>query len=164
MVHASNTMWRVKNQPSNSTSCSDNTLHLLNHVVGKFYWVWGCLLKGCLREVYFEMQNPLEGHSLKTSILNNWLYSSCLEKSFFVCPVLSSNTLANDKKVCKLNRTSWSLTCPDSKLKHKQTHKPGAWNLNEPFSSSAPEENRQDNLMRMLSYVILLLSVSVWGM
>ena len=98
MVHASNTMWRVKNQPSNSTSCSDNTLHLLNTVVGKFYWVWGCLLKGCLREVYFEMQNPLEGHSLKTSILNNWLYSSCLEKSFFVCPVLSSNTLANDKK------------------------------------------------------------------
>ena len=29
MVHASNTIWRIKNQPSNSTSCSDNALRLL---------------------------------------------------------------------------------------------------------------------------------------
>jgi len=29
MVHASNTMWRIKNQPSNSTSSSDNALRLL---------------------------------------------------------------------------------------------------------------------------------------
>ena len=29
MVHVSSTMWRIKNQPSNSTSCSDNVLPLL---------------------------------------------------------------------------------------------------------------------------------------
>ena len=44
----------MKNQPSNSTSCSDNALHLLVLVVGILYWglqvmssfsSWGCILK-----------------------------------------------------------------------------------------------------------------------
>jgi hypothetical protein len=64
MIHVSSTMWRIKNQPSNSTSCSDNALvRLLVLVVGKLYRglqvssfsMWGCVLKGwILREVSFE--------------------------------------------------------------------------------------------------------------
>ena len=55
MAHVSNTMWRIKNQPSNSTSCSDNALRLLVLVLGKLYWglqvtssfsICGCILKG----------------------------------------------------------------------------------------------------------------------
>ena len=58
-VYVSSTMWRNKNQPSNSsTSCSDNALHLHILVAGRLYWglretssfsIWGCVLKG-----YFE--------------------------------------------------------------------------------------------------------------
>jgi hypothetical protein len=58
MAHVSNAMWRMKNQPSKSTSCSDNALHLLVLVAGRLKWglqvassfsIWGCVLKG-----YFE--------------------------------------------------------------------------------------------------------------
>ena len=38
MIHVSNTMWRVKNQPSHSTSCSDNALRLLVLVMGRSHW------------------------------------------------------------------------------------------------------------------------------
>ena len=60
MVHVSSTMWRIKNQPSNSTSCSDNALHLLVLVTCNLYWglqvtssfsIWGCILKG---QITFE--------------------------------------------------------------------------------------------------------------
>ena len=34
MIHASNTMWRIKNQPSNSTSYNDSALRLLVLVMG----------------------------------------------------------------------------------------------------------------------------------
>ena len=49
-------MWRIKNRPSNSTSCSDNALRSLVLVAGKLHWglqvtssfsIWGCVLKGC---------------------------------------------------------------------------------------------------------------------
>ena len=79
MVHVSNTMWRIKNEPSNSTSCSHNALHLLVLVAGILYWglqltssfsIWGCVLKSYLIEVlYFEGPNHL-WRALKTSILN----------------------------------------------------------------------------------------------
>ena len=36
-VHVFSTMWRTENQPSNSTSCSDNALHLSILVVGRLY-------------------------------------------------------------------------------------------------------------------------------
>ena len=59
-VHVSNTMWSIKNQPSNSPSCSDIALRLLVLVVGNLYWGlqsdvfvfnnWGCVLKGCVWE------------------------------------------------------------------------------------------------------------------
>ena len=63
MAHASNTMWRIKNQPSNSTSCSDNALRLLVFVTSKLYRglqvtsssssMWGCVLKGCFERGKF---------------------------------------------------------------------------------------------------------------
>jgi hypothetical protein len=63
MVHVSSTIWRVRNQPSNSTSCNDNALHLLVRVVGKLHWglqvttsscsIWGCILKGCFERGIF---------------------------------------------------------------------------------------------------------------
>ena len=38
MVHASSTMWRIKNRSSNFTSCNDNALRLMVLVVRKLYW------------------------------------------------------------------------------------------------------------------------------
>ena len=88
MVHVSSTMWKIKNQPSNSTSsCSDNALHLLGSCDGQikliedFKW---CLhfqsgvafWKAILRDVYFEGPNwhlkgiedfNLEQHWLKSA-------------------------------------------------------------------------------------------------
>jgi hypothetical protein len=71
MVHASNTMWRIKNQASNSTSRSDNALRLLVLVTSRLYRglqvmpsssIWGCVLKGCFERGRFARA--------KTSILN----------------------------------------------------------------------------------------------
>ena len=62
MVHVSSTMSRVKNQPSNSISCSDNALRLLVLVEGTLYWglqvtssfsIRGCVLKGCFEKIIF---------------------------------------------------------------------------------------------------------------
>ena len=71
MIHVSSTMWRIKNQPSNSTSCSDNTLRLLVFVMGKLYWglqvissfsICGCVLKGCLeRGIFWRAKSRLKG-------------------------------------------------------------------------------------------------------
>jgi hypothetical protein len=71
MVHGCNTMWKIKNQPSNSTSCSDNVLRLLVLVVGKLYWglqvtssfsIWGCILKGCFeRGTFWRAKLQLKG-------------------------------------------------------------------------------------------------------
>jgi hypothetical protein len=55
-------MWSIKNQPSNSMSCSDNALHLLILVAGILYWglqgtssfsIWDCVLKGCFERSIF---------------------------------------------------------------------------------------------------------------
>ena len=62
MVHVLSTMWRMTNQPSNSTSCSDNALRLLVLVTGRLHWglqvtssffIWGCVLKGCFERGIF---------------------------------------------------------------------------------------------------------------
>ena len=37
MIHVFSIMWRIKNQPSNITSCSDNALRLLVLVAGRLY-------------------------------------------------------------------------------------------------------------------------------
>jgi hypothetical protein len=67
MIHVSSTMWRIKNQPSNSTSWSDNTLRLLVLVAGILYWglqvtssfsIWGCILKGCFERGIFRRAKP----------------------------------------------------------------------------------------------------------
>ena len=71
-VHVSSKMRRIKNQPSNSTSCSDNALRLLVLVAGILHWgLWVYVFffnsRLCheglfLREVYFEGPNHVEGH------------------------------------------------------------------------------------------------------
>ena len=60
MVHVSSTMWKkIKNQPSNSTSCSDNALaRLLVLVVGQvsLHFQFGVAFwRVVLKEVYFQM-------------------------------------------------------------------------------------------------------------
>ena len=73
MVHVCSIMWRIKNQPSHSISCSDNVLRLLVLMAGRLYWglqgtssysIWGCVLKGCFeRGIYIlKGQIAFEGH------------------------------------------------------------------------------------------------------
>ena len=73
MVLVSSIMRIIKNQPSNSTSCSDNALCLLVLVAGILYWglqvtssfsVWGCVLKGCFERGIFWRAKLIafEGH------------------------------------------------------------------------------------------------------
>jgi hypothetical protein len=71
MIHVVNTMWKIKNQPSNSASCSDNVLRLLVLVVDWLYWglqvtssfsIWGRVLKGCFeRGVFWRSKSCLKG-------------------------------------------------------------------------------------------------------
>ena len=71
MVHVSSTMWRIKNQPSKSISCSDNALCLLVLVAGISYWglqvtssfsIWGCIMKGCFeRGIFWRAKSWLKG-------------------------------------------------------------------------------------------------------
>ena len=78
MVNVSNTTWRIKTQPSISTSCSDNALSLLVLVACISYWglQWRlhfqfgvAFWRVVLREVYFEGPHRV-WRALKTSILN----------------------------------------------------------------------------------------------
>ena len=72
-------MWRIKNQPSNSTSCNDNALRRLVLVASRLYRglqeassfsIWDCTLKGYFeRGIYFEGPNCV-WRAWKTSILN----------------------------------------------------------------------------------------------
>ena len=71
MVHVSSTMWRIKNQSSNSISCSDNALRLLVLVMGILCWGlqvtssfsnWGCVLKGGFeRGIFWRAKLRLKG-------------------------------------------------------------------------------------------------------
>ena len=66
------TMWRIKNQPSYSTSCIDNAQRLLVLVPGSVnrglqvtssFLIWGCVVEGCFeRGIYLEGQIAYEGH------------------------------------------------------------------------------------------------------
>ena len=72
MVHVYGTMWRIKNQPSNPISCSDNALRLLVLVTDKLYWglqvissfsSWGLCFEGLFWERYISKgQIAFEGH------------------------------------------------------------------------------------------------------
>ena len=73
MVHISSTMWRINNQPSNSTSGSDNALRLLVLGTCISYWglqvtssfsIWGCVLKGCFERgiIFWRATIAFEGH------------------------------------------------------------------------------------------------------
>ena len=71
MVHVCSTMWRIENQPSNSTSCSDNALCLLVLVAGRLYRglqvtssfsILGCVLKGCFEGgIFWRAKRRLKG-------------------------------------------------------------------------------------------------------
>jgi hypothetical protein len=72
IVHLFSTMWRIKNWPSNSISCSDNALRLLVLVVGilcrglelkSSFSIWGCVSKGFFWERYIlKGQIVFEGY------------------------------------------------------------------------------------------------------
>ena len=72
MAHVSRTMWRIRNQPSNSTSCSVNALRLLVLVTGLLYWglqvmsttsILGLRFEGLFRERnILKGQIVFEGH------------------------------------------------------------------------------------------------------
>ena len=79
MVHVSSTIWRIKNQPPDSTSCSDNALHLLVLVAGRLCWrlqvtssfsIWGCVLEGSfVRGIFWRAKPHLTGiEDLEASI------------------------------------------------------------------------------------------------
>ena len=80
MIHIFNIMWRIKNQPSNSTSCSENAVRLLILVTGRLYWelqvtssfsIWGCVLKGCLeRGIFWRAKSRLKG--IENFNLDHW--------------------------------------------------------------------------------------------
>ena len=64
---------KIKNQPSNSTSCSDNALRLLILVADILYLglrvtssflIWGCVLKGCFESLRYILKGQItfEGH------------------------------------------------------------------------------------------------------
>ena len=83
VVHVSTTMWRIKNRPSNSTSCSDNTntLCLLVIVACKLNWglqvtsscwICGCVLDGCFeRGIFWRAKSRLKG--TEDFNLEHWL-------------------------------------------------------------------------------------------
>ena len=89
VVHVSSTMWRIKNGPSNSTSCSDNALRLLVLVacivycglqVSSSFSIWGCVVKGCFEGGIFRRAKlrlkGIEDFNLEHSY--TWLCSWCI--------------------------------------------------------------------------------------
>jgi hypothetical protein len=71
IVHVSSIVWRIENQPSNSTSCSGNAPRLLVLVVGRLYWelqvttsfsIWGCVMKGIFGiGIFWRAKSHLKG-------------------------------------------------------------------------------------------------------
>ena len=132
MVHVFNTMWRIKNQPSNSTSCSDNTLHLLVLAMGRLCWglqvtsspfsIEGCVLKGCFeRSIFWRAKSHLKG--IEDFNLEHWprprshLHSVGPRPSHasfiarFPCPLLHGNSSSLGTNVTILSQnykySSW---------------------------------------------------------
>ena len=81
MVHVPSTLWRIENQPSNSTSCIDNALHLLVLVACRSYRglqvtssfsLWSCVLKGCFeRGIFGRAKSRSKG--IEDSNLERWV-------------------------------------------------------------------------------------------
>ena len=80
MVHVSSTMWRIKNQPSNSISCSDNAPRLLIlvacilcrglHQLTSSFSNWGCVSKGCFER---GVRTKSRLKSIEDFNLEHWL-------------------------------------------------------------------------------------------
>ena len=91
MVHVFSVMWRIKNQPSNFTSCSDNALRLLVLVAGIVYWGFqvivfifnlGCIVKGCFkRGLFWRPKSRLKG--IEDFNLKHWSSMHALTKRGF---------------------------------------------------------------------------------
>ena len=83
MVHVLSTMWRIKNEPSNCTSCSHNVLRLLVLVAGRLHWGPSSnVSKGCFeRGIFWRAKSRLKG--IDDSNLEHWPHSliSLLRKS-----------------------------------------------------------------------------------
>ena len=86
MVHVSNTMWRIKNQLSNSTSCSDNALQVLwEYYIEDFMWClhfqfgvafWRVVLKG---QITFEGHWRLQSWTQWLLLPKEWRWHHSLE-------------------------------------------------------------------------------------
>ena len=83
MVHVFSTMWRSKDEPSNSTSYSDNALHMLVLVAGRLYWGLQVTSSFCNLGLCFEEGLFWERYSLKGQIaleghwrLHSWTLAS----------------------------------------------------------------------------------------
>ena len=94
-------IWRIKNQPSNSSSCSDNALRLFVLVAGGLYWrlhvtssfsIWGCVLKGCLeRGIFWRAKSCLK--NIEDFNLEHWFpYTHHYNVSNSKCvPIVETN-------------------------------------------------------------------------
>ena len=101
MVHVSSIMWRIKNQPSNFISCSDNAVRLLVLVASILYWglqvtssfsIWGCVFKGCFeRGIFWRAKSCLKGN--EDFNLEHW-YSPLLDQYIGDC-LVSIITITN---------------------------------------------------------------------
>ena len=96
-------MCRIKNQPSNSTSCSDNALHLLVLVAGIFYWglqvtspfsILGCVLKACFERGRYILKG-IEDFNLEhwAHRIGGWkmrtpMYKAVEEALYYTCLLL----------------------------------------------------------------------------
>ena len=107
IVHVYSTVWRIKNQPSNSTSCSDNALHLLVLVTCNLYWglqvtssfsIWACILKGCFkRGIFWRAKLRLKG--IEDLNLEHWWWGTWIQ-TYIVGP--STLSIFTVQKACKI--------------------------------------------------------------
>ena len=119
-VHVSSIMWIIKNQPSNSTSCSDNAIHLLVLVANILYWGlqvtslfsnWGCVSKGCFGGgIFWRAKSNLKG--IEDFNLEHWCRCPHLLVGIaippvwvaFQCPKRLLGIIGEDPNVSKSNR------------------------------------------------------------
>ena len=125
MVHVSSRMWRIKNQPSNSTSCSDNELRLLALVTDILYQglqvifsfsIWGCILKGYFeRGIFWRTKLCLKG--IEDFNLEHWVVA--FKRS--LCLMTGNKTISSrfgkeEGEVLEVTKTSHDTMKPQLKV------------------------------------------------
>ena len=92
-VHVSSRMWRIKNQPSKSTSCRDNALRLLVLLMSILYRglqvtssfsIWRCVPKGCFERgiIFQRAKSHLKG--IEDFTLEHWLSCKQARSSYTI--------------------------------------------------------------------------------